>query len=429
MTTAGDAGAALTPADEALFEAAASIGDRLAREAIWHEGLCTWFGDAVQHVNGDWQVVHRSCDGDLYEGTSGIALFLARLWLETGDGSHRRAAIGGARHALERADPGGPDTSFYGGTTGIAWAAVEVGRAVDAPELTAAAADLVAATDFGRPGVSCDLMSGSAGVIVGLLALARLLGRPSLIDDAVELGRRMVDSGVHDGIGLSWPADPAGEEPGLCGLGHGASGPAYALMELYGVTGERSFADASAEAVRYERAWYDRRQGNWPDLRELSREQLREGAEPAYASFWCHGAVGVGLVRARRFQLLGATTDLSETGAAVGSALLALEAARPGSGHFGANLSLCHGLGGIAELLLVSAATIGEPSHRGAAVAMLEQAAEVHGGPGATWPCGVVGGGESPGLMLGLAGIGSVLLRASASGSPPVGLPVRAGPE
>jgi lantibiotic biosynthesis protein len=95
----------------------------------------------------------------------------------------------------------------------------------------------------------------------------------------------------------------------------------------------------------------------------------------------------------------------------------------------GPNLSLCHGLGGIAELLLVSAATIGEPSHRGAAVAMLEQAAEVHGRPGATWPCGVVGGGESPGLMLGLAGIGSVLLHASAPGSPPVGLPVRAGPE
>jgi lantibiotic biosynthesis protein len=423
MTTAGDALAALAPAEARLFEAAASIGDRLASDAIWHDGRCTWFGDAVQHVNGDWQVVHRSCDGDLYEGTSGIALFLARLWLETGDGSHRRAAIGGARHALQRADPASPDTSLYGGTTGIAWAAVEVGRTVDAPELTASAADLVAATDLWRPRVSCDLMSGSAGVIVGLLGLARLLERPLLIEAAVELGRRMVDAGVHDGIGLSWPADPAGEEPGLCGLGHGASGPAYALMELYGVTGERSFADASTEAVRYERAWYDRRQGNWPDLRELSRAQLRAGAEPAYASFWCHGAVGVGLVRARRFQLLGEAMDLSETGAAVGAALLALEAARPGSGHFGANLSLCHGLGGIAELLLVSAATIDEASHRAVAVEMLKRAADVHGTPGAAWPCGVVGGGESPGLMLGLAGIGSVLLHASEPGSPPVGLP------
>lgn len=426
---AGDTIAALAQedasGDETLSEAAAGIGDRLAREAIWHDGACTWLGDSVQPVNGEWQVVYRSCGGDLYEGTAGIALFLARLGLATGDGSHRRAAIGGARHALDWADPGDPDTSFYGGTTGIAWAAAEVGRALDAPGLTASASALIDALDLDRPAATYDLMSGTAGIVVGLLGLARALERPALIEKAAELGGRMIDAGAHDGIGLSWPADPAGDEPGLCGLGHGASGPAYALIELYARTGEQHFADASADAVRYERAWYDRRHDNWPDLREMSRSQLRAGAEPAFASFWCHGGVGVGLVRARRFELLRSTSDLCEAGAALGSALLALDVSPPGSGHFGANLSVCHGLGGIAELLLVSAATIDEPSYRAAAVAALERAAEVHGRPGGSWACGVVGGGETPGLMLGLAGIGSVLLHASAPGSPSVGLLLR----
>jgi lantibiotic modifying enzyme len=76
-----------------------------------------------------------------------------------------------------------------------------------------------------------------------------------------------------------------------------------------------------------------------------------------------------------------------------------------------ANFSLCHGLAGNADVLLSGAEALPSLAPRArrlaeaVGVAGIERYARDH-----DWPCGA-GGGETPGLMLGLAGIGHFFLR------------------
>ena len=127
-----------------FLEVAAGIGDRLVTDAITMDGRCLWLGDALVPIDGDWQVVHRSFDGDLYSGTSGTASFLAQLSHLTGDRAHRDTALSGLAHALDWAE--GPAAehppSLYSGSLGPAMIAARVGALLDDSELTDRAARL-----------------------------------------------------------------------------------------------------------------------------------------------------------------------------------------------------------------------------------------------------------------------------------------------
>ena len=77
----------------------------------------------------------------------------------------------------------------------------------------------------------------------------------------------------------------------------------------------------------------------------------------------------------------------------------------------GENYSLCHGLGGNAELFLAAADLLGDERYRGVAEAVGDrgiQSVFVQRNP---WPCGVLSEGETPNLMIGTAGIGYFYLR------------------
>ena len=136
----------------------------------------------------------------------------------------------------------------------------------------------------------------------------------------------------------------------------------------------------------------------------------------SYPALWCHGAVGIGLSRLLIHAWTGECSPLAEAGAAIqatraatSATLAALAEGTPGED---ANWSICHGLSGSAELLLTAWETLGHPDHL-AAARRIGAAALHDGGDGAgPWRCGVPQGGEeTPGLMLGLAGIGMTLLR------------------
>ena len=66
---------------------------------------------------------------DLYDGTSGIALYLAELWSAVGDEALRRTAMGAITQALARREDTGcmDDLGLYTGWPGVALAAVRVG--------------------------------------------------------------------------------------------------------------------------------------------------------------------------------------------------------------------------------------------------------------------------------------------------------------
>jgi lantibiotic modifying enzyme len=91
----------------------------------------------------------------------------------------------------------------------------------------------------------------------------------------------------------------------------------------------------------------------------------------------------------------------------------------------GANFSLCHGLAGNAECIreaepeLGTVVTDSDIAHR-----VAWHGIERYASTGLRWPCGTHTD-ESPGLMLGLAGIGSFYLRLAEPGLGTVLMPTR----
>jgi lantibiotic modifying enzyme len=133
-----------------------------------------------------------------------------------------------------------------------------------------------------------DVMSGSAGVILGLLALHRAAPRAAgVIETAIDAGKHLLKNReVGHGESRAWRNSAS--RP-LTGFSHGAAGIAYALTKLFEATQDSTFLDAALEAIAYERALFDPEESNWPDLRTHRVE--------GFACSWCHGAPGIGLAR------------------------------------------------------------------------------------------------------------------------------------
>jgi lantibiotic modifying enzyme len=363
------------------------IGARLCRDAFWAEGRCNWLAaEGGDEGTSAYEIMRP----DLYGGTSGVALFLARLHAATGERIFRMTALGALRHALSGvADmPGAQRHGLYTGVPGVAYAAQCLGEHEQALRLMKELA-----ADERMPD-SVDLIGGSAGVIAASLALHRFSKAGFLLDLAVRHARWLVRAGAASTDGLSWDTGLASAKRNMTGLAHGAAGIAWALLELFHVTGEQEFRSASEGGFRYERSCFSEENG-WPDFRS---------EPPEYHAWWCHGAAGIGLSRLRAWQVLGDETHRKEAEAAL--QLTERMLAEP---NF--NYSLCHGKCGDAELFLYAGEVVGGDRYRAIAEKAATEGLERYEKKRMPWPSGLWNGADTPGLMLGQAGIGYFYLR------------------
>jgi lantibiotic biosynthesis protein len=418
-----------------VLAAVVDIVATLHDQALSHDGRTLWLGDEVEPVGSSHQVVHRACGGSMYDGTAGIGWFLAHAAAATDDELARRDALGALRHALDAA---GPDSSlgFFEGSTGIGWAALDGGLALEDP-IAAEGLDLLLDTVLRSATVPLfdELIAGRAGVILAALSGAELaanrMGRPTdaglLRDGAIELGRQVLAAAYRSPTGWTWPSAIGGDdEPPLCSLGHGLSGPILATAHLAALTGDAAFAEAARQGARAERAWLRVEEG-WPDLRGFDRVTVERGDRPVFPFLWCHGAGGIGLSRIRAARLLDDPTLLADATIALhlaASEVPRLWQATPGT--YAANFSLCHGAAGLVELFNAAARELGDRSWLGAA-AGVAQAGLAARAAGIPWTCGVRDGTDSASLMLGLAGTGTALLRLASPDAMPS--PLTIGPE
>ncbi|HET6314139.1 MAG TPA: lanthionine synthetase LanC family protein, partial [Chloroflexia bacterium] len=399
-----------------LLLTARQIGEGICTEAIWHEGRCNLIGAQVAAPSGAGnhpRLVYRTLGPDLYDGTAGVALFLAHLYAHTGDAQVYRTALGAARHALSCLARPSPQLGqgAYTGWPGTLLAAMRVGALLDEPELLeeVARASRNLQPDYGK-GHDLDLFSGSAGAIVALLALRDMLPGGHTLEGVTRLGDDLIVLAEVRADGFSWPSRYSKGSRNLTGFSHGAAGIGYALLKLFHATGEVRYRHAAEMAFRYERYWFDATESNWPDFREVpGRGQIRKRVQAPCSLLWCHGAPGIALSRLYAYQLLG--DDIYREEAVV--ALSTTEAAtRDMLKSSTANFSLCHGLAGNAEIVDIGQAAL-DGSMAGQGELSLEVAAngvEMYARRDCQWPCGVKGG-VTPGLMLGLAGIGLFYLR------------------
>jgi lantibiotic biosynthesis protein len=347
------------------LEAAERIGARLCRDALWYEGRCNWTSD---FLDGE-TIAHGALGPDLYDGSSGIALFLWRLAQATSERIFRVTAEAAIRQALHRLPIAG--CGLYSGALGVLYAASEITGTFDRELLLQQAAQ-----DPGK----LDVIDGSAGAIAVLLNV-------QLVEAAIAHGDLLLSEACRSDEGWSWKTIPAARN--LTGFSHGASGIAWALLELYSATGEPRFLGAALQAFRYERHCFNRIEQNWPDFRSPST---------SYPVYWCHGAAGIALARLRAWQISKDETLLAE-------ARVALDKVVHATRSLG-NFSLCHGQAGNADVLIYASQLLQEESWLREAEKIARAGLEQFEHRRVPWPCGLPDANETSGFMLGLAGIG-----------------------
>lgn len=387
---------------------AATIADHLCRERLESGGECTWLGWTQRETDrGDLESVYETCGPAIYGGTSGIALFLAEVYARTKEAEVRRTAVAALNHALARTHEihARFRVGFYCGTVGVAHAAVAGGRLLDRQDLVAKGVAMLGQLS-NSPDEECllDVISGAAGAIPTLLALAGDLLLPELRRWVERLGDRIMAAAIKTEAGWSWGDDSTGFRSArpLTGLGHGAAGFGWALLELFSATGEERFLSGAEQAFNYERSWFREPPGNWPDFRYFDGES----EPPPYGVAWCQGAPGIGLTRLRALEIRPDEHYRGEVAAALRAVTTNLDDAPPPADR---DFSLCHGLGGIGEFLLETARVLKDSDSATMAYRLAAAGADRHGVDPAGWRCGV-SCGTNPSLMLGLAGIGYFFL-------------------
>ncbi|MFD4371278.1 lanthionine synthetase LanC family protein [Streptomyces sp. NPDC058486] len=380
---------------DALRDEALRLGERIVADAFRDGDACTWLGSLVP--DGTDRVL-ATLGPPLYDGLAGVALVLAQL-----DGPRcadtARAAL---RQAARLREDIAPERrlGLFDGWTGQALAQARVAHRLGDRDLLAAART-AAHEALAQPCSEHDLISGAAGAVLAALELAALTGDRSLIDDAVRLGNLLVAHAAPTGEGLAWSTINRKGEYHLTGLSHGTAGIALALLELAAATGDARFLATAEAGFRHERGWFDPVAGNWPDLRETRATRRTDGGALAYSTYWCHGAPGIAVSRVRAWRLTGDPVYRDETVTALATTRASVRETHPAADH-----SLCHGLLGNAVVLAFAGRAVGDRESERTARDAVARALAVHGG--GRWPLGTPS--ESPGLMLGSAGIAHALL-------------------
>jgi len=392
--------------DELAFaELAARLGREIRESAIWSDGRCNWVGALPREESRvPRRAAMEALGPDLYGGTSGVALFLAEAGARLDDRGLRTTALGAIRLALDQADRIDRQVrdGLYGGAIGIVYAAARIAALLGTEDVHTRARRLL--VDWRRDSTRTrfsDLMSGSSGAVVGLVALSRLIAEPWLVDAAAGLGDELIERADISAAGWSWADPEQTSMHNLCGYVHGAAGIGHAFAELFGVTGETRFREATERAFDYERSWLDARTGTWPDLRGVARRAGRDVPVP-HSDSWCNGFLGIALSRLRAGELFASEPLRCEADMA-----LATCARHVGNLLVSApdDFSLCHGAAGAADVLLHA-----NHGHADLAAQLGRSGIELCAQPTARFPCGVPLG-ETPGLLLGFAGIGMMYLR------------------
>lgn len=387
--------------DGAARAAALSIAGLLAERVVRSHGAAAWIGLGLSADGKGFDL--KPLDAGLYGGQAGVALFLAVCFRATGDTRWRALALealAAARFRLSRRDLAGEmlhqiGIGGVGGIGSLVYAFTKAADLLEAPELLEDAKRAAALID-GRAIAAdrtLDVIGGSAGAALGLLALHRATGEAWVLDRAADCGRHIPARPL---TAVAGAADWRGvfSRP-LTGFSHGAAGIAYALLRLHAASGETGFLETARRGLDYERSLFDAQRRNWPDLRN------DEGV--SFPCQWCHGAAGVGLARLAGLDVM----DDADVRADIASALSTI------AGWPDADPDhLCCGNAGRLLILYTAGHILSDPGLRDLArrraAAWLKRAGGLDGF--------VLPGSDAVfrlGLFQGLPGIGYALLRLS----------------
>jgi len=252
------------------------------RRVRTREGSLTWIGPAGYGTELIPLVV-RQLGPHLYDGITGVSLFLAAAARVTGDDSFRRDALDALAPLRRKVadlvrDPERASRLRFqiGGLMGAAswiYGFLKIGEWLDDTELVA---DAHCATTLLTPEriAQDDLVrvqTGAAGALLVLLALHRKVPEANArgatpLDIARECGRQLLARQVaFAGFPPAWLLSPG--KPPLAGFSYGAAGIAYALLRLDEASPDPKIRKAAMEGLSFVDSLYSAEHRSWRDVR------------------------------------------------------------------------------------------------------------------------------------------------------------------
>ncbi|MDJ0713523.1 MAG: type 2 lanthipeptide synthetase LanM family protein [Prochloraceae cyanobacterium] len=285
---------------EQLVESAIKIAEDLQQRAIFAaDGSVSWVGLGYAAKSQSFQL--QGLGSSLYDGSSGLALFLAALAKVTDNSKWGDLALATLQTLRQSLDGPNSDTVArlrralgISGATGlgsIAYGFAQIGQFLQNSELLQDARKVASwiTPDSIAADKTFDIIEGTAGTLLSLLALHRLeTSNPSnnALELAIACGEHLLE---HQTSAQELPqAWKTGNGKQLAGFSQGAAGIAYALLQLFAVTQNPRFFDGAVAAIEYEQSLFCEEEKNWPDLRS---------EEPVFRVSWANGAPGIGLGR------------------------------------------------------------------------------------------------------------------------------------
>lgn len=385
----------------AAHDAALRLAEEIAAGAIRHEGMAAFHGAYASPQAGQpdhWRVFA----GDYYEGSAGIGRLLACASVHGAGKKTADTAVQALRHALARTE----GWSLHSGGMGTGLAVMEAAGLLERPDLADTGEALCEASadqaleDAASGTAPLDFLAGLAGVLHACVHLAsaapdKWTGR------ARQLAGCLAAAAVAQTPGKAWPILP-GEQVLLCGLAHGAAGPALALEEFAMTGGGSQYSELADEARLFERTHFSAAHCSWADLRTDAAAADRKNT---YPHFWCHGSIGIAHDRLTAHlhrpncPLLSADAAAALMGARREAGRVLAGPCGPGADYL-ANASQCHGLSGLIDLLVSTGMAHDHSLALRLAAFVREDSRRAAG-----WRTGLHSGAPTPGLMLGLAGV------------------------
>ncbi|MEG4048326.1 type 2 lanthipeptide synthetase LanM family protein [Microcoleus sp. Pol17_C1] len=247
-------------AKEQLLQEAARLAEEIQARAIWgSDGSMQWIGFNYCPKAKCFQF--QPLGDNLYNGNSGIALFLAALDYVRGTNQFRELVMGSlfSLHKFLQTFDFESQRRFVrqgiGGGMGLGsliYGLVTISQFLREPSLVEDATkianlitpELIAADQ------QFDIIYGASGAILGLLSLYHHTQELKILERAINCGQHLLNYQVQvSGIPQAWNILQPGQHLGFL---HGAGGIAYALLRLYEVTADSAYLTAAKAAMTYE---------------------------------------------------------------------------------------------------------------------------------------------------------------------------------
>lgn len=330
----------LTIDKELLINTSKSIGDYILDRSIVgeNEGVIdrTWIG-TIEIANMTSFVT--TVGNDLYNGNSGIALYLAYLGAVTGEEKYRDAALESIEPVINYLNKINNVTyekiGGFSGMCGWFYAIFHIGHLLNNKKLIDYVKDkIIIIKNFSGITQNHDIISGYSGALGALLSIHDKTDDENfkhlLLDICLDIYKAINDNIIvlHEKNCITW-----GKE-GYVGYSHGNAGVEPQLMRLYNIVGDIDILDTIKKSLLYSRCMFDKEHKNWK--KELSKNDFSYG--------WCHGAPGILLSRLMLLQAGYIDKEIMQ------EIWDAIDTTKKHS--FGIDYSLCHG--DIGNLLILN---------------------------------------------------------------------------